>query len=154
MADEPMPCHSTIDYEDPAWRKEWVTGAVGKLCAGARIFFANISKRSRDPERPVAKPDKAKVFSSPTEFVDHHKSLGLHNKEPDMRTQKQEVARKYSEGNPKSHCRCTHTGDGQNSQHAGALGHGYCTVPGCDCPMFSWKDWTPEFKQTLDMTNN
>jgi hypothetical protein len=38
----------------------------------------------------------------------------------------------------KSLCRCAHRGDGSASAHAGPIGHGYCTVPTCTCPKFSW----------------
>ena len=39
----------------------------------------------------------------------------------------------------KSVCLCKHLGDGSKSEHAGLIGHGYCTVPGCRCPKFSWR---------------
>lgn len=39
----------------------------------------------------------------------------------------------------KSVCLCKHLGDGSKSEHAGLIGHGYCTVPGCLCPKFSWR---------------
>jgi hypothetical protein len=39
----------------------------------------------------------------------------------------------------KSVCRCKHLGDGSKSEHAGLIGHGYCTVPGCRCQKFSWR---------------
>jgi len=40
---------------------------------------------------------------------------------------------------PKSMCRCGHTGDGPNSEHANAiaLGHGACTQ--CNCVQFTWQ---------------
>ena len=39
----------------------------------------------------------------------------------------------------KSVCRCKHLGDGSKSEHAGLIGHGYCTVSGCRCQKFSWR---------------
>lgn len=49
----------------------------------------------------------------------------------------------------RSICECDHTGDGTNSQHADktslissnelSVGHGECTVKGCDCVQFTWK---------------
>lgn len=50
---------------------------------------------------------------------------------------------KYSERNPKSICRCSHSGDGGNSAHLGIVGHGACMF--CPCSKFSWKGWTAEF---------
>jgi len=38
----------------------------------------------------------------------------------------------------KSVCLCGHRGDGSAAKHAGLIGHGPCTVPGCTCPKFSW----------------
>ena len=47
---------------------------------------------------------------------------------------------------PKSLCMCGHTGDtalgyGLTSQHAGAVGHGRCIVPGCGCLKFTWSKY-------------
>lgn len=54
----------------------------------------------------------------------------------------------------KSICRCGHAGDAdvgrtalmtakKEVQHAGVLGHGPCTVKGCDCVKFTWASWAP-----------
>lgn len=72
MADYPMPCHLSIDYSSPVWKESWEVGEEGRLCAGALIFYANISKMSRDPARPRLKPDRDNVFASPSEFLAHH----------------------------------------------------------------------------------
>jgi len=72
MSDYPMPCHQTVDYREPQWKKKWEAGQVGKLCAGALIFFANICKRSRDGSRPTIPADRELVFSRPDEFIDYH----------------------------------------------------------------------------------
>ena len=73
-ADHPMPCHSTVDYTDHDWKMLWDRLAgPGKLCAGALIYFANICKISRWPDRPRRAADKVKVFATPTEFLKHHK---------------------------------------------------------------------------------
>src|SRR5262245_31999901 len=74
MSDYPMPCHKTIDYEDPLWKEKWEEGAAGKLCAGALIFFANIGKVSRDRFRQRMAGNSAEVFTRPDEFVEHHES--------------------------------------------------------------------------------
>lgn len=44
---------------------------------------------------------------------------------------------------PKSFCRCGHTGDGLFSEHLDTFsaGHGPCLK--CDCPRFTWVGWTP-----------
>lgn len=78
MADYPMPCHQTIDYEDPKWKEKWEAQSrnaiegKAKLCAGALIFFANIGKVSRLRNRPRLPADEELVFSSPAEFEAYH----------------------------------------------------------------------------------
>ena len=56
-----------------------------------------------------------------------------------------ERAKHYIGG--KSFCYCGHTGDGAESEHGGLNGHGACHL--CDCPQFTWKEWTPLFEQFL-----
>ena len=46
---------------------------VGPQCAGAAIYRANVSKHPRDPEVLRLPSDRARVFSSPVEFLKHHK---------------------------------------------------------------------------------
>lgn len=70
LADTPMPCHATVDYEDD-WRLQIAAGEA-ELCAGARIFYANICKRSRDPDAVPLPADRATVFARPDEFLAHH----------------------------------------------------------------------------------
>ena len=72
FGDYPMPCHSTIDYNDPAWKAKWEGGRTGRLCAGAAIFFANLCKLSRDRDRPTLPADRELVFAHPREFLAHH----------------------------------------------------------------------------------
>jgi hypothetical protein len=69
MHDVPMPCHLTVNYSDPDWESKLDRA---KYCAGALVFFRNISKLSRDPDRPRMEADKETVFASPDEFVLHH----------------------------------------------------------------------------------
>lgn len=72
LADYPMPCHLTIDYNDPKWKTQWEGGRKGRLCAGAAIFFANLCKLSRDRDRPTLPADRELVFAHPREFLAHH----------------------------------------------------------------------------------
>lgn len=84
LADYPMPCHKSINYNDPQWREKWEQlirseqlhelkkAPEQKHCAGAATFFSNIAKVSRDRNRPRLKPDRENVFSSPHEFMEHH----------------------------------------------------------------------------------
>jgi hypothetical protein len=83
MRDYPMPCHKTIDYDDPTWKEDWEASVEGHLkrarsagqyCAGALIFFENVAKLSRDPHRPRLKADPEGVFSTPQAFIDYHRS--------------------------------------------------------------------------------
>lgn len=72
MNDVAMPCHCTIDYEDPDWKANFVANGKAEHCAGAIIFYSNICKLSRDRERPILEADHDNVFSSQAEFLDHH----------------------------------------------------------------------------------
>ncbi len=70
LADYEMPCHQTVNYEDPGWFTEL---DKAQACAGSLIFFSNICKRSRDPKRPRLPADRTNVFTNPFEFLKHHK---------------------------------------------------------------------------------
>ena len=58
---------------------------------------------------------------------------------------------------PKSICTCGHIGDHnveamapeELSMHAGVVGHGKCTEPGCNCERFSWSGWTDVFEHYI-----
>lgn len=53
---------------------------------------------------------------------------------------------------PRSRCICGHTGDGAHSEHSDfittqrAPGHGHCTVDGCMCFQFSWRNFLADEK--------
>ena len=47
-------------------------------CAGMAIYRANVFKSPRDPEALILPADHALVFSSPLEFVKHHRSRKGH----------------------------------------------------------------------------
>jgi len=73
MADHPMPCHSTVDYERADWNDDLFSAETeARYCAGALIFFANIGKLSRDRNRPRLPADPKNVFKTPAEFIAHH----------------------------------------------------------------------------------
>lgn len=74
LNDDPMPCHTTMDYDDPEWKSKFESGEMGRECAGNATFFANLCKRSRDPRRLVVKPDRERVFTDPRDFITHHRS--------------------------------------------------------------------------------
>jgi len=84
MGDYPMPCHQTLDYNDPQWKEKWEAGEAGKLCAGALSFFANIGKVSRERGRPRREEDP-EVFETPQEFCDHHNSAKIKSWDPPKR---------------------------------------------------------------------
>ncbi len=69
MADAAMPCHMTVDYEDPNWPS--MNQPETSYCYGALVFFRNTCKKSRDKERPIAEPSKD-VFAHRMEFLNHH----------------------------------------------------------------------------------
>jgi hypothetical protein len=54
---------------------------------------------------------------------------------------------------PKSICKCSHLGDGIQSDHEDLInnmGHGRCKV--CDCKMFIWSRFTPSFSEVMNKT--
>jgi hypothetical protein len=75
--DEPLPCHQTVDYDDPKWLEKWTAQEAGKMCAGALIFMANKAQRPRDREFPTMPPNKTDVFSNSVEFVRHHREAAI-----------------------------------------------------------------------------
>lgn len=74
METEPLPCHSTVDYERPDWHERWTRSVDprNKLCAGALTLMANHGKRPRTG--PVGVRDAVAVFATYREFVEHHRS--------------------------------------------------------------------------------
>lgn len=73
-----MPCHSTIDYEDPNWEESL---KVASTCAGSLIFMKNTCKMPRDEELAVkvqgVERDIKNVFYWAHEFLEHHRSVKL-----------------------------------------------------------------------------
>lgn len=74
--EEPMPCHLTINYDDPEWLEKWEEGwkdgqETGSLCAGAAVMFANRVKKPRI-DLPEREADRDNVFTHTKEFVEHH----------------------------------------------------------------------------------
>lgn len=76
--DEPLPCHQTIDYDDPKWLVKWMQQRenTGSMCAGALIFMAN--KLQHHPFQKM-QPDHENVFSNSVEFVRHHREAAVHS---------------------------------------------------------------------------
>jgi hypothetical protein len=67
-----MPCHITIDYDDPDWADKLDDASH---CAGSLIFMKNSCKQPRDPvlaamQNKVETSDELFAFGS--EFIDHH----------------------------------------------------------------------------------
>lgn len=72
LDEELLPCHQTLDYEDPQWAEKWVSGDGGRACLGALVMTRNMAKLPRDPNFPRAERDNETVFSSPREFLEYH----------------------------------------------------------------------------------
>lgn len=70
--ERPLPCHPTIDYEDPSWLDDWTAQEVGRICAGSLIMAANMGKIPRDPAFPRLPSDDDEVFGNHLEFIQHH----------------------------------------------------------------------------------
>jgi len=81
--DEPLPCHQTIDYDDPDWLAKWSAQENGSMCAGALVFMANKLQRPKAPGFPTLPPDKTNVFANTIEFVRHHREAGTHSWDDD-----------------------------------------------------------------------
>lgn len=76
---EPLPCHSTIDYNRPDWHSRWMRGTDkrAKLCAGAAIAARN-TLRCLKHHAPV-EPDRETVFATFAEFIEHHRAAPVHS---------------------------------------------------------------------------
>jgi hypothetical protein len=78
--DEPLPCHQTIDYDDPHWLVKWMQQREGNMCAGALVFLAN--KLQHHPFQRMDK-DHENVFSNSVEFVRYHREAPVHSWDDD-----------------------------------------------------------------------
>lgn len=75
--ERPLPCHTSINYEDPRWKRQWERGEIGNICAGSLILMRNMSKLPRDPNFPRLPADHKLVFSNPHEFIEHHEAAKI-----------------------------------------------------------------------------
>lgn len=75
--DARMPCHMTVDYEDPDWHRRWIDSERGSLCAGALVMMSNIVKRTRDKDRPVVPADRVTVYPTLTAMIDAHRGASV-----------------------------------------------------------------------------
>ena len=91
--DEPLPCHQTIDYDDPEWLSKWTAQETGSMCAGALIFMANKMQRPRTPGFPTMPQDKTEVFANTVEFVRYHREAGTHSWDDDAQTEGAQMQR-------------------------------------------------------------
>jgi hypothetical protein len=75
---EPLPCHSTVNYNRPDWHMRWVRGLDkgAKLCRGAITAARNRGKMPRFGPRD-ATADHERVFSSFAEFIEHHRGSSV-----------------------------------------------------------------------------
>lgn len=75
---EPLPCHSTVDYNRPDWHARWMSGRdkKAKLCAGALTIAANTGRK---PHFGHATADKEAVFATFAEFIEHHRGSRVYS---------------------------------------------------------------------------
>ena len=65
QADEPNPCHMTMDYSEEDWNKKFQEGKMGKQCIGQAIFYKNQCKSPRRQGIPTdVEADKQITYSS------------------------------------------------------------------------------------------
>lgn len=74
LKDGPLPCHMSVDYEDPAWEHKQFDA---ESCAGAAAVRANTGKLPRDPKeaayvKKIGASDN--IFTSVHDFIKHHNS--------------------------------------------------------------------------------
>lgn len=77
-----VPCHCHCDFDDPTWKDK-----IGQTpqCAGLAIYRANIDSARFLPDALHKLPaDHDLVFSTPAEFLAHHKQITLAEAEAQM----------------------------------------------------------------------
>jgi hypothetical protein len=81
---EPLPCHQTIDYDNPHWLVEWMHQKTGKMCAGSLIFMSNKLQHYDFTKLPT---DHTNIFSNTLEFVRYHRGASVHSWDDDEQNQ-------------------------------------------------------------------
>lgn len=68
-----MPCHLTVDYDDPAWRDNL---EQARQCAGQGIYLANTCTIPRPGEHAAQRlpADRETVFGNALEFLERHET--------------------------------------------------------------------------------
>ena len=72
QADNPNPCHMTMDYSIENWQEEFNAGVHGKLCKGQAIFYANMCKIDRYNVIPRVRRNIKTIFQWAHEFLEYH----------------------------------------------------------------------------------
>lgn len=74
--EEGMPCHLTVDYDDPDWLDKL---DEAQLCRGSLIFLKNSCKLPRSAaycaEVQAVPADRETVFANSMEFLKHHTAV-------------------------------------------------------------------------------
>lgn len=78
---QPLPCHSTVDYEKPDWCERFLSGRdpKHKLCAGALTLMANEGRVPRPSQGPEMPADAQTVFETARDFITHHRASKVHS---------------------------------------------------------------------------
>lgn len=72
-----IPCHCHYSSDTPDWKDR---AMQAPQCAGSRIFRANIGKENH-PSLLGLEADHESVFSSPAEFIAHHREISVEEAE-------------------------------------------------------------------------
>lgn len=93
---DPLPCHLTVDYDDPSWKRRWSAQAVGsgEICSGSLVFMANRLQLSQTPGFPRAPADRVAVFGNAIEFVRHHREAAIRSWDDDDQDRGAQLQRK------------------------------------------------------------
>lgn len=75
-----IPCHCHYKSDTPDWKEK---ALKAPQCAGSRIFRANIDNMNH-PSLLGLEADHEAVFSTPAEFVAHHKQITVEQAQAEL----------------------------------------------------------------------
>ena len=82
QGNQKMPCHLTVDYDDPDWSEKLEDSNKSQYCIGALKATKALCKRPYDREHceaidEVAETNTEEILSPWGEFQDHHNAANI-----------------------------------------------------------------------------